>query len=91
MIRSDGYSINICTCFDFFWLQSFTYSFLNNVLALVGSEENYNRVMSEYGKKVDTTRGTAIQWVAMPVGWLIASYLLTDRMGCDSFVIYAAF
>ena len=42
--------------------------FLDNVLVLGGSEENYDRVMSEYGKKVATTRSTAIRWVAVPVG-----------------------
>ena len=63
---------------------------LDTVLVLAGSEENYNRVMSEYGKKVDTTRSTVIRWVAVPVGRLVASYLLTDGMGCDWFVSYAA-
>ena len=74
-----------------FSLVAIAYLFiLDTVLVLAGSEDNYNRVMSEYGKKVDTTRSTAILWVAVPVGWLVASYLLTDGLGCDSFVSYAA-
>ena len=56
---------------NFLWLPSLTRLFLDTVLVLAGSEENYNRVMSEYGKKVDTTRSTAILgWQCQSVGWL---------------------
>ena len=60
---------------NFLWLRSLTCLFLDTVFTLAGSKENYNRAMTEYDKKVDNTRSTAIRWVAVPVGWLVALYL----------------
>ena len=75
---------------NFLWLPNFVCLFWDTAIVMVGSDDRFNMTLIEYSKGFTTTRLKICKWLFVPMGWLTAAYLLTDGVGCNALVAYAA-
>ena len=63
------------------WLPMFVNFVLDGISMMSKSEAKQSEMQRNYRKSGFSKREKLIGWVVVPVGWLAAVYLLTERIG----------
>ena len=85
-----GRFYNLCVGCEFFWLPALVNFLLDSLGIIGGDTERFDKVMARHGKSGDTLRVKLFGWLFVPLGWMVAAYLLTERTGCEALVHLAS-
>ena len=75
---------------NFFWLPALVNFLLDSLGIIGGDTERFDKVMARHGNSGDTFRVKFFGWFFVPLGWVVAAYLLTERTGCEALVHLAS-
>ena len=75
---------------NFFWLPALVNFLLDSLGIIGGDTARFDKAMARHGKSGDTLRVKLFGWLFVPLGWMVAAYLLTERTGCETLVHLAS-
>ena len=78
--------IILALALNFFWLPFVVNFLLDSLNVIGGNPDRFNKVMLRYGTGGENLRVKVLSWLSVPLGWLIAAYLLTEKTGCKAVI-----